>query len=108
MPLLLRSILPYLGILFIIQISKSLSKRIHDKNNCLLLISYSSYTIYLYHTTFQGFIKALIYKLPLDHSYPFIFTIEAVITIAIGILGPIILYKYVLNRWKVTRFLFGV
>lgn len=70
----------------------------------------STYIIYLFHTTFEGFSKAIIHKIPLlanpDNNLWFV--IGALIVIIVGILGPILLHKYILVRFKVTRILFGL
>lgn len=102
-------ILPYLGILFIIEISKLICKyNTMDKNNLILKISASSYIIYLFHTTFEGFTKAMFAKLPLNEGNLYIFLIEACTVILAGIFGPILLHKYILKRWNITKFLFGL
>lgn len=101
--------LPYLGILFIIEVSKLISLYcITKKDNFLITISISSYIIYLFHTTFEGFAKAIFEKVSLipEHTQSFVF--EAIITIITGITLPIILHKYILSRWKFTKIFFGL
>ena len=76
----------------------------------VLLISASSYVIYLLHTTFEGFMKALVLKLPYlsDLSNDIMFTFGAVLIISTGVVIPVLLYKYVLCRYTITKVLFGL
>ncbi|OYP57140.1 hypothetical protein CIK91_00880 [Segatella bryantii] len=76
----------------------------------LCSIAPSTYIIYLFHTTFEGFTKAVIHKIPAfcDTSSEVMFTLGAVVVVFIGIVGPIALHKYVLSRFKITRFMFGL
>lgn len=65
---LLKSILPFIGIWFIIEASKCISMKWDrlNKNNWLILVSASSYIIYLFHTTFEGIAKSVLHKLPFN------------------------------------------
>ena len=101
-------LLPYLGILFIIEISKLWCHvAILNKKSAILLVSASSYIIYLFHTTFEGFAKAVCRKLPLDSDLWYVFVPEALVVITCGVVVPIILFK-VFKRYKVTKVLFGL
>ena len=73
-------------------------------------ISASSYIIYLFHTTFEGFTKSLVLKIPFlnDISNHFIFTIGAIIVISSGVILPIILNEKVLKKYNLTKTLFGL
>lgn len=73
-----------------------------------MIVSSSSYIIYLFHTTFEGFAKAIFSKLALGNSFGYIFLFEAFVIITSGIVIPIILYKYILNRCSTTKYLFGL
>lgn len=75
-----------------------------------MLISTASYIIYLLHTTFEGFAKALVLKLPYlsDLSNDIMFCVGAVFVISTGVIAPVLLYKYVLGRYKITKVLFGL
>ncbi len=101
-------ILPYLGILFVVEISKVICNIKFSKNNFIMIVSSSSYIIYLFHTTFEGFAKAIFSKLALGNSFGYIFLFEAFVIITSGIVIPIILYKYILNRCSTTKYLFGL
>lgn len=106
---LMRSLLPYIGIFFVLEISKMICRyKEIEKNSLLMVVSGSSYVIYLFHTTFEGFTKAVFRKLPLDDNLWYVFLPEALIVIMVGVIAPIILHRYVLNRWHLTRMLFGL
>lgn len=101
-------LLPYLGILFIIEISKLWCHiAMLNKKSTILLVSASSYIIYLFHTTFEGFAKAVCRKLPFDSDLWYVFVPEALAVITCGVVVPIILFK-VFKRYKVTKVLFGL
>jgi len=105
----LKILLPYIGIFFIIEISKFICKYCKiDKNHILMIVSMSSYIIYLFHTTFEGFAKVVFRKFPLDSNLWYVFLPEAIAVIAMGIIIPILLHRYVLMRWQFTRTLFGL
>lgn len=101
-------LLPYIGIFFVLEVSKMICHYREVKTgSMILLVSASSYIIYLFHTTFEGFAKAVFRKLPLDSDYWYVFVPEALIVIACGVIVPIILFK-VFKRYKTTRVLFGL
>lgn len=101
-------LLPYLGIIFIIEISKLWCHvAMLNKKSTILLVSASSYIIYLFHTTFEGFAKAVCRKLPLNSDLWYVFVPEALAVITCGVVLPIILFK-VFKRYKVTKLLFGL
>ena len=73
-------------------------------------VSVSSYIIYLFHTTFEGFTKSLIHKIyavwNLEGDVWFI--VGATCVIAMGVIVPILLHKYVLSRYRLSKALFGL
>lgn len=74
--------------------------------NLFLRLALYSYTIYLFHTSFQGVAKALFAKLPLENylsDMPLLFLSLLVVNL-LGIVGPIILYR-IDEKWKLTRYL---
>ena len=75
-----------------------------------MTISASSYIIYLFHTTFEGFAKAVVHKVPLfaDNANTILFLANICFVIACGVIGPIVLHKFVLNKTKITKVLFGL
>lgn len=103
------SLTPYLGIAATIALSRIIERSVVDKT-LLLLISASSYIIYLFHTTFEGFAKALVMKLPYlsNIGNDVAFAIGAIFVVGCGNVIPIVLSEIVLKRYKVTRMLLGL
>lgn len=102
-------ILPFMGIAFVIQFSNILCSIAKGKiMKALLYCSSTSYIIYLFHTTFEGFAKSVLMKfyeiLPTNDC---IFVLGALLITIIGIVGPLIIYE-VIKRNSITRFLFGL
>lgn len=101
-----------MGIAFILRVSYSIKDHVtnHAWGRIIMLISTASYIIYLLHTTFEGFAKALVFKFPYlsDLSNDIMFSIGAVFVISTGVIVPVLLYKYVLGRYKITKVLFGL
>ena len=75
-----------------------------------MLVSASSYIIYLFHTTFEGFAKAVVHQIPVfaDGSNEILFCINISIVVACGVVCPIILHRYVLNKTKISKMLLGL
>lgn len=97
------------GIATTISLSIYIDKR-NSKIKWLLTISSSSYIIYLFHTTFQGFTKAIIFKIPFLNNLnnDLTFFIGAIIVVTCGVVFPIILNKFVLKKYTITKILFGL
>lgn len=92
-----------LGIWFIIKLSKHIVGR-RLALPMLNLISASSFFIYLFHTTFEGFARTVYLKIiPNDQWFP----LEVLVIVATGVIGPMITYQLVIKRFRITRFLFG-
>lgn len=72
----------------------------------LIVVSGSSYIIYLFHTTFEGLVKSLVHKIGSDGGIWF--TAEAVCVIAAGVLLPMLLHRHVLARHGIAQMLFGL
>ena len=101
-------LLPYVGIFFTLELSKWLSRgSVPAERNGWLAVAASSYIIYLFHTTFEGFAKAVFRKLPLDSGLWYVFVPEALTVIACGVVVPMLLYRF-FRRNRVTRVLFGL
>lgn len=101
-------ILPYVGIWFVLEVSKFLNHSLRNiQSSWLMAVSAASYIIYLFHTTFEGFAKAVFRKLPLDSDLWYVFVPEAAVVVALGVVAPIILYK-LFKKYRTTRFLFGL
>lgn len=104
-------LLPFIGILFVLELSKLIVKVCgieKSSNHFLLQTAASSYIIYLFHTTFEGFAKAVCHKLPLNNELWYIFVPEALMVISVGVILPILLYRFLLKKYAITRFLFGL
>ena len=101
-------ILPYVGIWFVLEVSKFLNHSLRNiQSSWLMTVSAASYIIYLFHTTFEGFAKAVFRKLPLDSDLWYVFVPEAAVVVALGVVAPIILYK-LFKKYRATCFLFGL
>ena len=102
-----HSVIPFIGIATIIYLSDIISRGA-KKINGLLTISATSYIIYLFHTTFEGAAKAALQKFaPILLDDPF-FAVGAVLVISAGVAGPMVLYRYILAKYKLTQFIFGI
>lgn len=97
-----------LGILITCKIAMNIERKKGKIKHYLLLIASSSYIIYLFHTTFQGFAKSILHKFSINSQDPFIFIASACITIAAGLICPILLDRLILQKYKISRFLFGM
>lgn len=101
-----KIITPLIGIYSVYIVSDYLAlKKI---SSLFLAVSSSSYIIYLLHTTFQGFTKALILKIQPVYNNQLEFTIAALIIITSGVVMPILVNKYIINKYKITKLLFGL
>ena len=102
-------ILPFIGIYAICVLSRGI-KHWNYATQKLLVISASSYIIYLFHTTFEGFVKSLIHKVPTlaNGNNALYFTIGAALIVGAGVILPIVLHRRILSQNRVLRFLFGL
>lgn len=104
-------VIPFFGISFIISLSNQIEDGLcKDYQGRILIISGSTYIIYLLHTTFMGVAKALVHKLPFmtDYSNDIIFTFGASFVVACGLLVPILLYEFFIKKNNTARFVFGL
>lgn len=100
-----------MGIAAVLQLSVQLGKWVKSyKLNWILQVSVSSYIIYLFHTTFEGFAKAVLHKIPgvWNTGNDWVFCLTAVIVIVVGVVFPVLLHKYILQKYRITRLLFGL
>lgn len=101
-------LLPCTGIAAVIEISKWLCRQYRiDGESKVLILSASSYIIYLFHTTFEGLAKAVFQKLPIDSDVWYVFIPEALVVVTCGVVVPILLYV-VFKRYRITKILFGL
>lgn len=74
-----------------------------------MVVFSSSYIIYLFHTTFEGFAKAVVHKTPFfTDGNSVLFIINVAIVVGCGVVCPIILHRYVLNKTHFSKVLFGL
>ncbi len=103
-------IIPFLGIYSVCRLSVSISHIKGYVTDWLLIAGVNSFIIYLLHTTFMGFVKAIIYKLPglAVTQNQFVFISVAAVIIITGIVIPVLLNNWFLRKNKVLSFLFGM
>lgn len=104
------------GVWFVVEISKAISspsekstftELLTKMESLLCYVAFSSYIIYLTHTTFMGFVKPFFHLFRLDTtSSPF--TLELFILTTVGVVFPILMHRLLLERFATTRFLFGL
>ena len=104
-----KYLLPFLGIAAVLSFSIMIEQS-KMKNGWLMVTSASSYIIYLFHTTFEGFAKALVFKLPYlkNISDSGMFMIGAVFVVACGVIIPIVLNEKIFKKYTTTKVLFGL
>ena len=103
----LALLLPFVGIFFTLETSKWIAKDIRTGTNGWIRIAASSYIIYLFHTTFEGFAKAVFRKMPFDSNLWYVFLPETVCVVACGVIAPMILF-YLFKKYRLTKMLFGL
>lgn len=76
----------------------------------LMQVSASSYIIYLFHTTFEGFAKAVVHKIPIfaDGSNELLFCVNIFVVVVCGVACPIVLHRDLLTKTHITKVLFGL
>lgn len=106
---------PFFGILMVMQLSTLLQdyKELVTLSflvRCIMVVSSSLYIIYLFHTTFEGFAKAVLHKIPsfIDGQNDLLYIVGALIVVSCGLVCPILLHRYVLAKTKTTRILFDL
>ena len=105
-----RMVVSLIGIALVISLCRWLERQqLHYVPKTLSMIASSSYIIYLFHTTFEGFAKAIVVKIPMlmNAQNDFFFSIGALTVIVCGTVMPMLLDIYVLRRFKVTKAAFG-
>lgn len=106
-----KFVIAFVGIAFMVSLSRYIAQNGGKATiSCLLLISSACYVIYLFHTMFEGFAKAVMHKMAVyvDGGQIAFFLLGIVFATSLGLLVPILLNRWVLNRYKVTKFLFGL
>lgn len=98
-----------IGVGMVVEISNNIIRQ-NINMKLLLTVSASSYIIYLFHTTFEGFAKSAIKKSTYlcDGTNGVGFLVGALIVVTIGVVMPILLHKYILDRFQYAKLLFGL
>lgn len=102
--------LPFIGIWFVMEVAKLVCNDwtdVHERH-LLMWIAQSSYIIYLFHTTFEGLVKAVLKKLLIDSNVWYVFIPSAILVIFSGVIIPMLLYRFVLKKHRITKLLFGL
>jgi hypothetical protein len=100
----------FVGIVFALNFSRFIEQKAAFLKKTLLYVSAYTYTIYLFHTTFEGFAKAIVLKVPFlannfNNHWVFIFIV--LVVVSAGVLLPIVLHKIVTRYSKIFSFLIG-
>jgi fucose 4-O-acetylase-like acetyltransferase len=97
------------GIFFILGISMQIDKEGNPIKPLFVKLSSYTYTIYLFHTTAEGFAKAILMKIPLENylTPDFCFIFKAFLIIIFGILAPVVIHKTVISKSRLFSFLTG-
>lgn len=98
-------ILPYIGCIAIVSLSWKLENFINQRILYIILsLSSASYIIYLFHTTFEGLVKGLLWKFaPMLPFWALTFLV-----VNSGTLIPWWINDNILSRYNITRILFGI
>jgi hypothetical protein len=93
-------ILALSGIVFILNLSRYINGRTVVIKRFFLNLSVYSYTVYLLHTTFEGFAKAVLVKIPINADSDLMFCVSASMVIFAGVLAPVVV-SLLLKRFKI-------
>jgi fucose 4-O-acetylase-like acetyltransferase len=109
---LITLVLALTGIVFAVNMSKYMSRKTAAICKLLSGISVYSYTIYLFHTTFEGFAKAAVKTDKISAIVDLCqkdlrFIICAVAVISAGIICPVVLHETAVRYCKPLSFLLG-
>lgn len=72
-------------------------------------LSAATYIIYLFHTTFEGMAKSILWHWPMliDGENGWLFLLSSCIVVSVGVIVPLWLFS-IFSRYKLTRKLFGL
>jgi len=107
-PVVLKSIyvcLALTGIGITVKISQYFALHTQKIKHVFVKLAFYSYTIYLFHTSFEGLAKSFFVKYPLTGyaGYSISFLITVLVTVSIGIVGPIFLHQFYLIGKKIVK-----
>lgn len=97
---LLNAMLPFIGIWFVMEVAKLVCNFNVDSAVKLYHLSF--------HTTFEGLVKAVLRKLLIDSNVWYVFIPSAILVIFSGVIIPMLLYRFVLKKHRITKLLFGL
>jgi hypothetical protein len=92
------------GVVFILSLSRYINGRTTVVKRFFINLSVYSYTVYLLHTTFEGFAKAVLVKIPIDADDGLMFCVSASIVILAGVLAPVVV-SLLLKRLKIMLYI---
>jgi len=98
------------GFILVLNLSEQIEEKTTAVKKILLNVSVCSYTIYLFHTTFEGFFKAILMKIPFlvnNSGNQFVFLFIALIVVSAGIIIPIIIHEIIIRYSKLFSYLIG-
>lgn len=100
--------IPYLGIYIVSLLALIIQQYCKKAIQSLVFLSSCSFIIYLLHTTFEGFTKALFNKLSISGNDNLQFCIVAITVILTGLILPIICQKMIIEKSRFLKTLFGL
>ena len=99
----------FLSVLLFPAISSKIVQFLHGQwRRAILSLAAASYVIYLFHTTFEGLAKSVVFKLVAAPMATLPFIGASVAIIACGIAAPWWLYTDIFRKFKATRLMFGL
>ena len=102
-------LLAFLGITAIMPLCHNCEKNLPIIARSCVMLAPSVYIIYLFHTTVLGFTKSAFGKISfISINTDTTFCLLATCAIVCGVLIPIILHHFIINRSKILKLLFGV
>jgi fucose 4-O-acetylase-like acetyltransferase len=101
----IKVLLALTGICFTLKISRFITIHTQNIKHVFVKLAMYSYTIYLFHTTFEGVAKSFFVKYPLTGylSDTVSFCIAILVTVSVGVAGPIVLHQAYSRFKKVLK-----
>ena len=98
-----------LGIGVISGLSQIIEKKSQALSSFFVSLSIYTYTIYLFHTTFEGFTKAVFLKFSFVRFFgeEITFVLSCLVIISAGVILPILLHKIIVRYSRFFSFLIG-
>ncbi len=103
-----RPVLPYLGIGATLLLSRRVDRGMPEVRKWLLWLAPYTYFIYLFHTTFEGIVKALLQRVDwFSGAGGAVFAAGAFLAVAVGIAGPVLAWRWFVGRVPLLSAAFG-